>query len=397
MRIARLEWFRLHPRSIKEAWTDDAYGWPSEVPCFVVKATAEDGTYGIGEATSQPWYLGETAEQMDSFLRLYAQALAGADAANFARAHQLMERVVGAGMPGGRSARAGVDLALHDLVGKALGLPVHALLGGAHRLELPQLTNLYHKTPEAMAEACRRFAGAGFKGLKVKVGDELLAKGWSRDTLLVETAKLEAALEATPRNVMIDADANQGWASAAGTVATLARFKGHDNLSIEQPLAYADISGAAFVRRHAGVPVILDESVWSPEAVIEIARRGAADRVVVKLNRLGGLFPAHQALVIAEAAGIGVSVDTNPFSIVGDTASCHLAAVQRVPYPVDCDGHVTFLDFGRPNPFTGGVTFRDGLAVVPDAPGLGVDVDWELLKQNQANAARRPRREAPGS
>jgi L-alanine-DL-glutamate epimerase-like enolase superfamily enzyme len=385
-RIAAVEWFRLRSRSIKEAWTDDEYGWPSEVPCLLVKVTAEDGAYGVGEAASQPWYLGETAEQMDSFLRLYARALAGHDAANLALAHRLMEKAVGAGMPGGRSARAGVDMALHDLVGKARGVPVHALLGGALRRELPQLTNLYHKTPEAMAEACRRFARAGFKGLKVKVGDELMSEGWSRGTLLKETAKLEAALEAAPRDVMIDADANQGWANAGWTVATLARFKGRDNLSIEQPLGYADLAGAAFVRRHAGVPVILDESVWSPEAVLEIARQGAADRVVIKLNRLGGLFPSLQALTIAEAAGIGVSVDTNPFSLVGDTAGAHLAAVQRVPYPVDCEGHVSFLDFGTPNPFTGGVAFRDGLAVVPDAPGLGLDVDWELLKRKVSAA-----------
>ena len=116
---------------------------------------------------------------------------------------------------------------------------------------------------------------------------------------------------------------------------------------------------------------------------MRIVQAGACDRVVIKLNRLGGFFPALQTITICEAAGVGVSVDTNPFSIVGDTASCHLAAVARMPYPVDCEGHVSFAKLGNPNPFSGGITFADGLAVLPDAPGLGVDVDWDRLVAHQ--------------
>lgn len=384
MKIARIDAFRLYPRVIKEAWVEDEYVWPSRPPSFLVRVTAEDGQYGIGEITSQTWYLGETAEQIESNVVLFDGGLRGADPANFARAHHLMEAQVGGGMPGGRGARSAVDMALYDLVGKARGVPVHALLGGAYRTEFELLTNLYHKTPEAMAAASKDFAGRGFRGLKIKVGDVMLAKGWSRQNLEAELAKLEAALAAVPRSVYIDADANQGWRSAKWTVAALERFREHDNLSIEQPLPYADLEGAAFVRRHARVPVILDESVWSPEAVLQLVRMGACDRIVMKLNRIGGFLPALRAIDICEAAGVGVSVDTNPYTILGDTASCHIAAVASTPYPVDCEGHVSFLDIGAPNPFRGGVTFAGGLARLPDAPGLGVDVDWDLLKRHQA-------------
>ena len=72
------------------------------------------------------------------------------------------------------------------------------------------------------------------------------------------------------------------------------------------------------------------------------------------------------------------------YTIVGDTACCHIAAVARTPYPVDCEGHVSFLDIGEPNPFRGGITFTAGRAKLPDAPGLGVDVDWDLLTRHQA-------------
>ena len=65
MKIKSLEWFPIHPKSIKEAWTEDEYVWPSEIPAMLVKITAENGTYGVGEASTQVWYLGETCEQLD--------------------------------------------------------------------------------------------------------------------------------------------------------------------------------------------------------------------------------------------------------------------------------------------------------------------------------------------
>jgi L-alanine-DL-glutamate epimerase-like enolase superfamily enzyme len=388
MKIAAIDAFRLQPKVIKEAWVEDEYVWPSKMPSFLVKVTAEDGTYGVGEVSSQTWYLGETAEQIESFLGLYDQALRGLDPANAALAHHAMEAVIGGGMPGSRGARSAVDMALYDLVGKARGVPVHALLGGAYRTRFEMLTNLYHKTPEAMAAACTDFVSRGFKGLKVKVGDVVLAKGWSRDHLEAEVAKLRAALEVVPRHVYVDADANQGWRSAKWTIALLGQFAHHDNLSIEQPLPYADLDGAAFVRARGPVPVILDESVWSPEAVLQLVRMQACDRIVLKLNRLGGFFPSLQAIAICEAAGIGVSVDTNPYTLVGDTACCHIAAVIRTPYPVDCEGHLSFLTLGDPPPFKGGITIKEGVAHLPDAPGLGVEVDWDALRGHSVGEAR---------
>lgn len=383
MKLAKIEAFRIYPKVIKEAWVDDEFVWPSRPPIFLIKATAESGEYGIGEAASQAWYLGETAAHMEACVELYDSALRGKDPMNFAAMHQLMEAQVSGGMPGSRGARSGVDMALYDLAGKSLGVPVYKLLGGAYRTEFEMLTNLYHKTPEAMASAAQACVQEGFKGLKIKVGDVLLAKGWNRDNFESELAKLKAALEVVPSNVYIDADANQGWHSAQWTVATLKRFAGHDNLSIEQPLPYADLTGAAFVRANAGIPVILDESVWSPEAAAQLVKLDACDRIVMKLNRVGGFYPAQQIISMCEAAGLGVSVDTNPYTLLGDTAVCHIAATTRMAYPVDCEGHVSFLDIGVPNYYRGGITIKNARGKLPDVPGLGIDVDWDKFAQHR--------------
>jgi L-alanine-DL-glutamate epimerase-like enolase superfamily enzyme len=383
MKIASVETFRLYPMAIKEAWVEDEYVWPSHPPSLLVKVTAEDGTYGVGEASSQEWYLGESSEQIEAQIAPYDRVLRGRDPENFALCQHLMEAAYGGGMPGSRTARSGVDMALYDLVGKARGLPVHALLGGAYRNELTMLTNLYHKTPQDMADACREYVSRGFKGLKIKVGDVLLAEGWSRDNLLSELAKLDAAVAATPRDVLIDADANQGWESAGWAVQSLRRYAACDNLSIEQPLPYADLDGHVHIRRAAGVPVILDESVWSAKQMLQIARMQACDRIVLKLNRLGGFFESMKVAAICESANIGVSVDTNPYTLIGDTACCHIASAIRTHYPVDCEGHVSFLDLGPHKFITGGITIKGGHAYLPDAPGLGIDIDWSSLARHR--------------
>lgn len=109
----------------------------------------------------------------------------------------------------------------------------------------------------------------------------------------------------------------------------------------------------------------------------------------MKLNRLGGFFEALKLIAICESAGIGVSVDTNPYTMIGDTACCHIAAAIRTPYPVDCEGHVSFLDWGPHRFVTGGIVIRDGRARLPEAPGLGVDVDWDALAQHTQAGYRR--------
>jgi len=186
-----------------------------------------------------------------------------------------MEAAVAGGMPGSRGARSTVDMALHDLIGKVRGIPVHALLGGACRTRFQMLTNLHHKTPEAMANSAQAFVVNGFKALKIRVGDVLLTKGWSRDNFHAELDKLAAALPAVPGDVFIDADANQGWLSEKWAPAALEQFHGYGNLSTEQPLPDADLDGAPFLTAHATTPVILDESVCSPEAMLQIARMRA--------------------------------------------------------------------------------------------------------------------------
>ena len=383
MKIKNIEKFPLSLRPIKVGYRKEDKSssvWASGVPSIVVRVNTDEGISGLGEATTMTWYFNETQEGMMKLLELYEQLLIGEYPFDVVNAHCRMDLATGEDAPGCHSARAAIDMALYDIIGKAQNRPVYEVLGGAYRTEFEMLTNLYEDTPEEKAKACKESVRKGFRALKIKVGDILLTEGWSMQNLRREKDKLIAALEAVPPDIYVDADANQSWTNAkiaVNMVEELFQDKYYPNLSLEQPLHYLDISGHSYLRRSLRTPIILDESVLSPEAMLQIAKHDAADRIVLKLNRVGGFWPARKVISIAEAASIGISVDTMPFTKLGDTANCHLAATIKDPYPVDAEGHLWF----DANPFRGGIEIRSGRATLPKEPGLGIELDEEILKR----------------
>jgi L-alanine-DL-glutamate epimerase-like enolase superfamily enzyme len=379
MKIKRIELFPIRMKPVKPDWQSNQATHVPGRATVIIRMTTDSGIEGLGEAASGPAYFNQTLGTMLDWLRSYASALDGADPLDIANAHRIMERVSGEFPTGCQPARAGIDLALHDIAGKAQGRPVYAVLGGAYQTEFDMLTNLYELTPQAKAAASRKFAKQGFRGLKVKIGASTRAKGVNTETLQWETAKLVAALEAVPDTVQIDADPNQSWRSPKIVVTVMEkvlREKFYSNLSIEQPIHHLDFAGHRFIRQALDIPVILDEAVVSPQAMLQIVKQEAADRIVLKFNRVGGLFPARKIATICEAAAIGISLDTMPFTRLGDTAACHLAATLRDPYPVDAEGHLWFED----TPFRGGLEIRKGRASIGSAPGFGVEIDEAKLK-----------------
>ena len=193
-----------------------------------------------------------------------------------------------------------------------------------------------------------------------------------------------------PGDVQVDVDANQGLMSAKiaiGLFERVRRVAHHPNLAIEQPLHHLDLAGHAMIRRALPYPVVLDEAVTSPAAIIQIVRLEAADRIVLKPNRVGGLWPSMKIIDICEAHGIGVSLDTMPFTVLGDTMLCHLGATLQTHYPLDAEGHTFFKE----TPFIGGITLKDGRVQISEEPGFGVAVDEARLL---AMTAGRPESQA---
>jgi len=379
MRITGLQAFPLRLKAVKPGYAaNQSTALPSS-STVIVRIETDSGISGLGEAAAGTVYFHQTMNGLLDWLRGYAKALDGADPLDRVDAHRRMDSVSGAHPPACQPARAAIDMALHDIAGKAYECPVYELLGGAYRTEFDLQTNVYGDSPADMAKLCRTFVRKRYRGLKVKVGNVVRGKGLSAESLKVEKNKLIAALRAVPDGVAIDADANQSWSNAKAAVRIIdeiQRDRFHANLSLEQPLHHLDLEGHRYIRERLKIPVVLDESVLSPEAMIQIVRRAAADRIVLKFNRVGGLGAARKVVAICEAAGIGVSLDTMPFTLLGDTANAHLAATIRDAYPADLEGFLWFAD----TPFRGGIELRAGRAHLSRAPGLGVELDEKKLK-----------------
>ncbi len=381
MKITDIEIFPIRLTPVKVGYRpDDELSRVALVHTVIVRISTNDGRIsGLGEAATIPSYFNQTQGSLCHWLEAYAKSLVGANPMDILGAHQIMNAISGEHAPGCHPARAAVDMALHDIAGKAHGCPVHEILGGSYRTEFELQTNLYEESPEEKAAACKQFVAAGFQALKVKIGDSIILRGPTAENFHYETEKLVAALDAVPSHVYIDADANQSWGNAkraVGIFENILTDRFFPNLALEQPLHHLDIVGHAFVRKSLNIPLILDESLVSPEAMFQIAKHEAADRVVLKINRVGGFFKACRVVDICEATSIGVSLDTLPFTKLGDTAHCHLAATIRDPYPVDAEGHLWFED----TPFQGGFEIADGLARLNNEPGLGVELDETKLQ-----------------
>jgi L-alanine-DL-glutamate epimerase-like enolase superfamily enzyme len=381
MKIKNVELFPISMRPVKAGYRpEDELSKIARVDTIIIRISTDSGIVGYGEGATIRSYFNQTMATMIHWLKAYSPELIGQNPMDVIKINHILDTISGERAPGCHPSRAAVEMAIYDIIGKAHKCPAYEVLGGAFRTEFEMLTNLYEDNPEEKARAAKEFVKKGFRGLKIKIGDNVLMRGFSVENFRKGKEKLIAALEAVPDDIYIDADANQCWSNAKIVVQIfedVLHEKFYPNLSVEQPLHHLDIDGHSYLRNALKVPIILDESVVSPEAMFQIARREAADRIVLKINRVGGFTKARKIIDICEAASIGISLDTMPFTKLGDTAMCHLGATIRDPYPVDAEGHLWF----ETTPFSGGIELRNGRVYLPKTPGLGVELDEGELKR----------------
>ncbi|MBI1989708.1 MAG: hypothetical protein HYS65_08220, partial [Betaproteobacteria bacterium] len=196
------------------------------------------------------------------------------------------------------AARAVLDIALYDAMGKALNVPVHNLLGGCcqPRIPLEWSVSLADDISTMIAEATRAVDEFGIKVLCIKAADR---RGWRQDA-----RNFEAIRRAVGDEVVIGVDPNTGWtvSDAISAVRALSKFGlGY----VEQPVARRDLKGLAAIRREAaGVPVMADESLFTLQDAYALAEARAVDAFCIKLYKIGGLTPAKKIAAVAEAANI---------------------------------------------------------------------------------------------
>ncbi len=331
---------------------------------LIVRIETDVGLVGVGESVTDIGFFGEPLEQVRSLIDMhFGPRLTGTDP--FDR-EQLLHSI---DFRGNSCAKAGIDLALHDLVGKALGVPVFTLLGGRVRTRVPVSVEIAGGPPDGMAELCLSSMKRGIRAFKAKIG------GIPEE----DVERIAAMRDAVGAGVSIRADANQGYSvKEAIRFCRLAESRGLGIDLLEQPVAAWDLDGMAHVRASVDTLIEADESAYSVHDVMNIIRRNAADVINIKIGKAGGLYAAKKIAALAEAAGLkcvlGTAWGLGPevaaklhlaASTVGVTDAVEFTEIMLHDNPLASPGRETLslpLD-------------SDGCLPVPDGPGLGVEFD----------------------
>jgi len=268
--------------------------------------------------------------------------------------------VVSSGQPFAKSA---VDIALHDLVGKILGTPIHVLLGGKNRNTV-EMSALISGDPETVGEYGKEMWRKGYRCFKLKImGDPEI------------DYRLISSLKNSVPDAKIWMDANQAYSSYSFTF-LLKKISDIDGIvCIEQPVPTYDFHGLSRIVSKSTIPIAVDESLFTHYDLLKLISMNALDALVLKVAK-SGLKTSLKISGLAEAAGISLMGSGMTESGVGFIASIHLYSTLNIVVPVDTNGPQFLKDL-----LVKDLEIKGAEAKVPDKPGLGITVDEEKIEQ----------------
>lgn len=323
-----------------------------------VRVDTDEGLCGIG--VSSPGLMvvsGETeAYHLDLIKSVLAPAIVGADPFEIESIHLSLD----AAAAKAERAKAGIDLALYDLMGKALKVPANKLIGGVVNgsVRVTRLMGLYE--PKEMAERTKAIVQQGYSALKLKVGT----------TLEEDVERVQRVREAVGPGVIITIDFNQAC-TPKEAIERINKMEPFHLTLVEQPVRKEDFKGMALVRRHVGPLIMADECVNTPAEALRVIESGAADVISLKFPKMGGLFKCRKVAAVCEAADIQYLVGTAPGNRLSGAANIHLAAsLKELTLPCELGEFERYL-----NDPCSGLEIENGYLKPPEKPGLGVEID----------------------
>ena len=327
----------------------------SSVEDVIVEIHTDTGHVGYGEAPPTGAITGDTTGAIIGALKDHLiKTIVGRDVDDFEDLIQAVNRCI----VKNTSAKAAVDMALYDLYGQLYKLPVCKLFGGSKKKIVTDIT-ISVNDPEVMAEDTKNAVDRGYDTLKVKVGV-------NPD---LDLARLSAVREAAGPDRRIRIDANQAWnPKQAVRLLNQMQEKGLGIELVEQPVPAHDFEGLKFVTERSYVPVLADESVFSPTDAVKIMQMGAADLINIKLMKCGGLYNALKIATAAELYGVECMIGCMLEAKISVNAAVHLACAKNIITKIDLDGPVLCSE----DPILGGSVFEEKEITVSQEPGLGI-------------------------
>jgi len=368
--------FRLPKRRVFR-WA----GLKADLGGFVlVRIRTDEGIVGFGEATPLPDWGGDhgrrSGDTLKSVMAIVTEVLAprliGRDPTGVEPLRLEMARAA----KGSSYAKTAVDIALHDIAAKAVGLPLYKLLGGKVRdsVVVAHMVGIMQNA-DALLEAVAAVED-GIRALQIKGGEDV-----KRDIALVEAVR-----RAVGPDILIRLDANQGYREPKAAIRAIRRLEQAGIDLVEQPVqGHAEM---ARVARAVDVPIMADESCWDAREAMELIAAEAADSISIYLAKAGGIAGARRVAAVAEAAGYRCDVNGSIESAIGNAANLHFALATAA---VDLPSVIPITAPSGAHPFrVAGRYYEDDIvaeafpvadgALLPlNRPGLGIEVDETRL------------------
>ena len=321
----------------------------------IVELHTDAGAVGYGEAPPTGVITGDTTGAIIGAVQDHiGKSILGRDVDDFEDVLQTVQKCI----VKNTSAKAAVDMALWDLYGQLYRLPVYKLMGGARKTIVTDIT-ISVNSPEEMARDAADAVRRGYDCLKVKVGVNPS----------LDVARLTAVRKAVGDGICLRIDANQAWQpKQAVRILNRMQEQGLQIEFVEQPVQARDFEGLKYVTQHSYVPVLADESVFSPEDALKIMQMGAADLVNIKLMKCGGLYNALKIVSAAEVYGVECMIGCMLEAKISVNAAVELACAKKIITKIDLDGPVLC----REDPILGGAVFREKDITVSEDPGMGI-------------------------
>lgn len=334
----------------------------------LIRIRTNDGVEGIGESVTPcgPWWSGDSVETIKIMIDTYlAPQLYGRDPRNIDAIMHDLDRVARHNM----FAKAGLEIALLDLLGKLHDLPVHVLLGGKFRDHVPMAWPIASGVHEADIDEMDYMLGNGLAGaFKVKMGALPIKADLARVGLLSKAAH--------DRGAKLRVDPNEAW-TESDTRMALPLLHEFGVEMIEQPLPRRNIEAMVRLNAISPVPLMLDESVCVPEDLNDIIKQGACSIISLKLMKAGGIMRSRAMADISYAAHYSVYMGTFLETSITTAAALHLAAsLKSLPLGGEIIGPLLLAEDIVTQP----VVYREKAAWLPEGPGLGIKLDEQKVQ-----------------
>lgn len=370
MKITHIETFAVRIPLKPARHMVTALGKHTESPYVLVRLGTDQGIEGIGEATVMPNWSGETMWGARAILEnTFGPAVIGGDPSDIADIDQRMDRVARHNW----FAKAAIEMACWDIAGKAAGKPVYELLGGAVRpLTVRCRFSMGAYSPERARERALELVAEGFDTIKVKVG------GRAEDDI----TRVRTVREAIGAERALTIDANCGWDPDTAVHCVHALEDCRIALN-EQPTPDGDYAGMARVRRETSPPVMADDICFDLAHARELLRNECCDAISVYPGKNGGIRKSKAIVELAARHGVACSIGSNLEWDVATAAMGHLVVacpnMQVELYPGDMLGPEYHEVRIAKNP----LSIRGPLVTLNDLPGLGIEIDWQVVRDHQ--------------